>query len=193
MNPTQTQSHREFASEVHQCTDLMRSIRFFQSQLESQKITPDDVDPNIQYSVPELEAQFEELERDLKQLNDSSTQILTTKIQLLEMQYTIETGQSFLNTATLDPNVSFVSDENQSSSSSSQIRTPLSMRYIIGVISQSSMETFHKMIYIALRGNFYINSQNIPDPLIDPVTVCNSIFFLFSLYLFRNNCSKSPN
>lgn len=59
----------------------------------------------------------------------------------------------------------------------------LSLRNVTGVISRSRMATFERVLWRALRGNLYLNSVEIDEPITDPETdeiVEKNVFVIFA-------------
>ena len=108
------------------------------------------------------------------------------------MKYVLEIGSEFLSSSAQDA-MSNVSNSTSSTSASGRdgptaaqssenppsVGTNLGtgLSYVAGIIQQSKVETFHRMIWIALRGNVHIQYAEVPEQIIDPTTV----FFLYPL------------
>ncbi|KAA6376106.1 MAG: V-type H+-transporting ATPase subunit a, partial [Streblomastix strix] len=56
------------------------------------------------------------------------------------------------------------------------------LNYLAGVISQAKLDSFHRMLYVALRGNVFFEMQQIDKAIQDPITKIDeqkSVFLIF--------------
>lgn len=184
LNPTVNSNHREYSGEIRRCNELMRSMRFFQSQLEKEKLIPDEPEVDLNYSITELTTQFENLETDLKQFIQSETELSQYRVELKEMQYVLTIGEAFLDknlggeqlsssstTEFGDPNVASSSTANDKMTTYQAEGRSSTMSFLAGVISQSRLENFFRNIYVAFRGNIIMQSETIPEDIPDSSTV----------------------
>lgn len=59
----------------------------------------------------------------------------------------------------------------------------VSLGYVTGVISRSRMQTFERVLWRSLRGNLYMNSAEIDEPIVDPDSdevVDKNVFAIFA-------------
>lgn len=61
--------------------------------------------------------------------------------------------------------------------------TGLNLGYVTGVISKDRLPTFERVLWRSLRGNLYMNSAEIDEPITDPVTdevLEKNVFIIFA-------------
>lgn len=59
----------------------------------------------------------------------------------------------------------------------------LNLGYVTGVISRQRMQTFERVLWRSLRGNLYMNSAEIDEPIVDPDSdevVEKNVFAIFA-------------
>lgn len=59
----------------------------------------------------------------------------------------------------------------------------LNLGYVTGVIARSRMQTFERVLWRSLRGNLYMNSAEIDEPIVDPDSdevVEKNVFAIFA-------------
>lgn len=59
----------------------------------------------------------------------------------------------------------------------------LNLGYVTGVISRSRIQTFERVLWRALRGNLYMNTAEIDEPIVDPDSdevVDKNVFAIFA-------------
>ncbi|KAH7827467.1 putative ATPase V0 [Monocercomonoides exilis] len=194
LNPNVNQGKREYSGEIRRCNELKRSLRFFHSQLEKEDIKPDDVVLSRDLTMSELTSLFEELETDLKHLIQGEDDLNRHKIELIEMRYVLTIGQKFFE-KTMNQSGSSANPYQHMSSSSlkapeqsikadSSLAEPLTghLSSLAGIISQSKIDNFHRMIYVALRGNLYFESEVVPVELVDSTTQKKETKYVFMCF-----------
>ncbi|KAH7824921.1 putative V-type proton ATPase 116 kDa subunit a [Monocercomonoides exilis] len=181
LNPNVNQGKREYSGEIRRCNELKRSIRFFHSQLEKMKIVPDDTPLTQELSSTELGPMFEELETDLKHLIQGEDDLNRHRIELIEMRHVLSIGSKFFEktmgqasttiaSATSFPSNEIADDKELKGPDIDKPINPGSLMYSAGIISQSKMEMFYRMIFVALRGNVLVESEEVPVQLVDLTT-----------------------
>jgi hypothetical protein len=48
---------------------------------------------------------------------------------------------------------------------------------VTGIIPQPKLELFHRLLFVALRGNFFFQSAPVEEDVLDPVSVCICVDF----------------
>ncbi|KAK2949645.1 putative V-type proton ATPase subunit a2 [Blattamonas nauphoetae] len=185
LNPRVNPNKREFYKDISRCSDMRRILRFFKSQLDIHNRVPNKAVPEEGYRFTELEETFITMEKTMKDLLLSQTQMNHHKCELLEMKHVLTIGESFLSSAMTDARHGMEMIEKNPAAAramgvdASQIR---GLSFLAGIISQSKIEVFHRMLFVALRGNFVFEYRPVPEPVLDPVTNLPEekwVFFVF--------------
>jgi V-type H+-transporting ATPase subunit a len=101
LNPDCNAFQRNFVADVQRCDELERKLRYFEEQIRKAEIPIEDAgdidsdERSGKVLIDDLEARFEELERDLRQLGSNKETLDRNQNQLIEMQHVLEKDASY--------------------------------------------------------------------------------------------------
>ncbi|CAH1774496.1 unnamed protein product [Owenia fusiformis] len=185
LNPDVSAFQRKFVNEVRRCDEMERKLRFLEKEIKKDGIpmldTGDNPDAPAPREMIDLEATFEKLENEMKEVNSNSEALKRNYLELTELKHILRKTQNFF-----DEKEQNVAEEAQHAfeSDRSQIieRQPMQLGFVAGVILRERIPAFEKMLWRACRGNVFLKQAEIETPLEDPLTgdqVNKSVFIIF--------------
>lgn len=184
LNPDVNAFQRKFVNEVRRCDEMERKLRYLEKEIKKDDIPMLDVGDNPEAPQPremiDLEATFEKLENELKEVNTNAEALKKTFLELTELKHILrrtqtffdEQDQSTLETESLQK--SLVAHDFHS--------TPAQLSFVSGVILRERLPAFERMLWRVCRGNAFLRQADIDVPLEDPITgdeVRKSVFIIF--------------
>uniref|UniRef100_A0A6Q2XL31 V-type proton ATPase subunit a n=1 Tax=Esox lucius TaxID=8010 RepID=A0A6Q2XL31_ESOLU len=173
LNPDVNVFQRKFVNEVRRCEEMDRKLRFVEKEIKKANIPTVDTGENPEVPFPrdmiDLEATFEKLENELKEINTNQEALKKNFLELTELKHILRRTQQFFDETT-----------GQFSTSPQSILNELG--FVAGVISRERIPTFERMLWRVCRGNVFLRQAEIEDPLEDPTTgdqVHKSVFIIF--------------
>uniref|UniRef100_A0A8C1HF38 V-type proton ATPase subunit a n=1 Tax=Cyprinus carpio carpio TaxID=630221 RepID=A0A8C1HF38_CYPCA len=184
LNPDVNVFQRKFVNEVRRCEEMDRKLRFVEKEIKKANIRVVDTGENPEVPLPrdmiDLEATFEKLENELKEINTNQEALKKNFLELTELKHILRRTQQFFDEME-DPSLledsSTLLDPNEVRRS-----TPLRLGFVAGVIGRERMSTFERMLWRVCRGNVFLRQADIEEPLEDPATgdhVHKSVFIIF--------------
>lgn len=182
LNPDINPFQRKFVSEVRRCDEMERILNYLETQIKAADITVVDSGENPEAPLPremvDLEATFEKLENELREVNGNANALDRNFLELTELKCVLESAQLFLDqdgdvTATLTQNL-ISPDETRNE--------PVQLGFVAGVIPREKLAMFERMLWRVSRGNAFLRQQDIPTELKDPVTgamVRKTVYIIF--------------
>ncbi|XP_067825003.1 V-type proton ATPase 116 kDa subunit a 1 isoform X2 [Heptranchias perlo] len=184
LNPDVNVFQRKFVNEVRRCEEMDRKLRFVEKEIRKANLAILDTGENPEVPFPrdmiDLEATFEKLENELKEINTNQEALKRNFLELTELKYILRRTQQFFDEMS-DPDLL---EESSSLLEPSELgRTaPLRLGFVAGVINRERMPTFERMLWRVCRGNVFLRQAEIENPLEDPVAggqVDKSVFIIF--------------
>nr|WCZ58349.1 V-type proton ATPase 116 kDa subunit a [Paratrimastix eleionoma] len=173
MNPTVNAAKRQFVGDVRRCDELQRKLRYFIEQIQKCKIETDATVPE-RMDRNDLETKFEEWEREMRQMNTHEEMLHKHRNELIEMRYVLELAANFFDAAQGGSNEDLLQlqpdEEGKTETVAPTMGNSLRLGFITGVVLRSRLESFHRVVYMALRGNCYLQNAEIPQPILDPAS-----------------------
>uniref|UniRef100_A0A3Q3X878 V-type proton ATPase subunit a n=1 Tax=Mola mola TaxID=94237 RepID=A0A3Q3X878_MOLML len=184
LNPDVNVFQRKFVNEVRRCEEMDRKLRFVEKEIKKANIPIVDTGENPEVPFPrdmiDLEATFEKLENELKEINSNQEALKKNFLELTELKHILRRTQQFFDemedpslleesSTLIDP-----SDPNRGA--------PLRLGFVAGVIGRERIPTFERMLWRVCRGNVFLRQADIEDPLEDPTMgdqVHKSVFIIF--------------
>ncbi|XP_075894678.1 V-type proton ATPase 116 kDa subunit a isoform X2 [Nelusetta ayraudi] len=184
LNPDVNVFQRKFVNEVRRCEEMDRKLRFVEKEIKKADIPMVDTGENPEVPFPrdmiDMEATFEKLENELKEINTNQEALKKNFLELTELKHILRRTQQFFDemedpslleesSTLIDP-----SDPNRGA--------PLRLGFVAGVIGRERIPTFERMLWRVCRGNVFLRQADIEDPLEDPTTgdqVYKSVFIIF--------------
>uniref|UniRef100_A0A8C4HQC2 V-type proton ATPase subunit a n=1 Tax=Dicentrarchus labrax TaxID=13489 RepID=A0A8C4HQC2_DICLA len=168
LNPDVNVFQRKFVNEVRRCEEMDRKLRFVEKEIKKANIPIVDTGENPEVPFPrdmiDLEATFEKLENELKEINTNQEALKKNFLELTELKHILRRTQQFFDEVSLT------------------VHTGLAKLFVAGVIGRERIPTFERMLWRVCRGNVFLRQADIEDPLEDPTTgdqVHKSVFIIF--------------
>ncbi|KAM6897839.1 V-type proton ATPase 116 kDa subunit a isoform 13-T13 [Xenentodon cancila] len=192
LNPDVNVFQRKFVNEVRRCEEMDRKLRFVEKEIKKANIPMMDTGENPEVPFPrdmiDLEATFEKLENELKEINTNQEALKKNFLELTELKHILHRTQQFFDEVGLclhhrmeDPNLLEESSALMEGNEGGR-GAPLRLGFVAGVISRERIPTFERMLWRVCRGNVFLRKAEIEDPLEDPTTgdqVHKSVFIIF--------------
>ncbi|XP_045155383.1 V-type proton ATPase 116 kDa subunit a1 [Echinops telfairi] len=184
LNPDVNVFQRKFVNEVRRCEEMDRKLRFVEKEIRKANIPIMDTGENPEVPFPrdmiDLEANFEKIENELKEINTNQEALKRNFLELTELKFILRKTQQFFDEMA-DPDLL---EESSSLLEPSELGrgTPLRLGFVAGVINRERIPTFERMLWRVCRGNVFLRQAEIESPLEDPVTgdyVHKSVFIIF--------------
>uniref|UniRef100_A0A671S488 V-type proton ATPase subunit a n=1 Tax=Sinocyclocheilus anshuiensis TaxID=1608454 RepID=A0A671S488_9TELE len=163
LNPDVNVFQRKFVNEVRRCEEMDRKLRFVEKEIKKANIPVVDTGENPEVPFPrdmiDLEATFEKLENELKEINTNQEALKKNFLELTELKHILRRTQQFFDEVCWWWVV-----------------------FVAGVIGRERIPTFERMLWRVCRGNVFLRQADIEDPLEDPATgdhVHKSVFIIF--------------
>lgn len=184
LNPDVNVFQRKFVNEVRRCEEMDRKLRFVEKEIKKANIPIIDTGENPEVPFPrdmiDLEATFEKLENELKEINTNQEALKRNFLELAELKHILRGTQQFFDEMS-DPELL---EESSTLLEPSEMGrgAPLRLGFVAGVINRERIPTFERMLWRVCRGNVFLRQAEIENPLEDPVTgdhVKKSVFIIF--------------
>ncbi|XP_051742718.1 V-type proton ATPase 116 kDa subunit a isoform X2 [Ctenopharyngodon idella] len=213
LNPDVNVFQRKFVNEVRRCEEMDRKLRFVEKEIKKANIPVVDTGENPEVPFPrdmiDLEATFEKLENELKEINTNQEALKKNFLELTELKHILRRTQQFFDEierpfseflATSQPLMMMsncpsqdqfckMEDPSLLEESSTLLEPnevgrppPLRLGFVAGVIGRERIPTFERMLWRVCRGNVFLRQADIEEPLEDPATgdhVHKSVFIIF--------------
>ncbi|XP_060111317.1 V-type proton ATPase 116 kDa subunit a 1 isoform X6 [Heteronotia binoei] len=184
LNPDVNVFQRKFVNEVRRCEEMDRKLRFVEKEIKKANLPIADTGENPEVPFPrdmiDLEANFEKIENELKEINTNQEALKRNFLELTELKFILRKTQQFFDEMA-DPDLL---EESSSLLEPSEVGrgAPLRLGFVAGVINRERIPTFERMLWRVCRGNVFLRQAEIENPLEDPVTgdyVHKSVFIIF--------------
>uniref|UniRef100_A0A8C7WR84 V-type proton ATPase subunit a n=1 Tax=Oryzias sinensis TaxID=183150 RepID=A0A8C7WR84_9TELE len=184
LNPDVNVFQRKFVNEVRRCEEMDRKLRFVEKEIKKANLAILDTGENPEVPFPrdmiDLEATFEKLENELKEINTNQEALKKNFLELTELKHILRRTQQFFEEME-DP--SLLEESSTLMDPNEPIRAaPQRLGFVAGVIGRERIPTFERMLWRVCRGNVFLRQADIEDPLEDPTTgdqVNKSVFIIF--------------
>jgi len=195
LNPTVNAFQRNFVNEVKRCDEMERKIRFFEDQVAKEKglaalMRSVSLDASVSssassgQSMDELEGRFDELEKELIQLNGNQQMLDRNYNELIELRHVLSTDSVFF--AQNDGRVGGDYDANSpllaEGLEGGLANKAVKLGYITGVIVRTKVSSFERVLWRATRGNMFMRQGDIDEAIKDPQTgdhIEKNVFIVF--------------
>ncbi|XP_016982725.1 V-type proton ATPase 116 kDa subunit a1 isoform X2 [Drosophila rhopaloa] len=209
LNPDVNAFQRKFVNEVRRCDEMERKLRYLEKEIKKDGIPMLDTGESPEAPQPremiDLEATFEKLENELREVNQNAEALKRNFLELTELKHILRKTQVFF-----DESVPTVYKSSGAYSSSKYRRYPqmadnqnedeqaqllgeegvrasqpgqnLKLGFVAGVILRERLPAFERMLWRACRGNVFLRQAMIETPLEDPTNgdqVHKSVFIIF--------------
>ncbi|XP_068716024.1 V-type proton ATPase 116 kDa subunit a 1-like isoform X5 [Montipora foliosa] len=182
LNPDVNAFQRKFVNEVRRCEEMERKLRFLKKEIEKADIHVVDTGENPEAPHPremiDLEAQFEQLENEMKDSNANYEALMKSFLELTELKHILRKTQTFFEEGN-DDMQALLGEEPQGAAATA---TATQLGFVTGVIARERVPSFERLLWRACRGNVFFKQAEIETPLEDPSTgdhVNKCVFIIF--------------
>lgn len=193
LNPDVNAFQRKFVHEVRRCDEMERKLRYLEKEVEKDKLPILDTGENPEAPQPremiDLEATFEKLENELREVNANAETLRRNSLELTELKHVLQTTQLFFDEQETQSSVPLEQRDAEPNSSITQNllpaeegKAPVQLGFVAGVVMSERMPMFERMLWRVCRGNVFVRQAEIPQRLTDPVTeeeVRKTVFIIF--------------
>uniref|UniRef100_A0A8C5JA37 V-type proton ATPase subunit a n=1 Tax=Junco hyemalis TaxID=40217 RepID=A0A8C5JA37_JUNHY len=141
LNPDVNVFHRKFVNEVRRCEEMDRKLRFVEKEIKKANIPIMDTGENPEVPFPrdmiDLEANFEKIENELKEINTNQEALKRNFLELTELKFILRKTQQFFDEMA-DPDLL---EESSSLLEPSEMGRGAPLR--LGTALSTAVETFH--------------------------------------------------
>ncbi|KRT84294.1 hypothetical protein AMK59_1703 [Oryctes borbonicus] len=188
LNPDVNAFQRKFVNEVRRCDEMERKLRYLEKEIKKDGIPMLDTGENPEAPQPremiDLEATFEKLENELREVNQNAEALKRNFLELTELKQILRKTQVFFDeheggNPTESMTRALISDDCIARQST---LGPVQLGFVAGVILRERIPAFERMLWRACRGNVFLRQAEIETPLEDPSTsdqVFKSVFIIF--------------
>lgn len=182
LNPTANAFQRKFVAEVRRCDEMERKLRYIEKEIKKDGIPILDTGDNPTAPFPremiDLEATFEKLDNDLRNVTSNTETLKKNYLELTELRHILKKTQHFfeeVDMAHRAPGTSTPSDEHASLMDTDVLAATasggtLKVSFLAGVLAQERVSAFERMLWRACRGNVFLRQAEIDCPMEDPLT-----------------------
>ncbi|XP_061612911.1 V-type proton ATPase 116 kDa subunit a 1-like [Phyllopteryx taeniolatus] len=160
LNPDVNVFQRKFVNEVRRCEEMDRKLRFVEKEIKKANIPTVDTGENPEVPFPrdmiDLEATFEKLENELKEINTNQEALKKNFLELTELKHILRRTQQFFDEME-DPNLLEESSALMEGNEGGR-GAPLRLGFVAGVISRERIPTFERMLWRVCRGNVFLRT-----------------------------------
>ncbi|XP_055908648.1 V-type proton ATPase 116 kDa subunit a 1 isoform X1 [Eupeodes corollae] len=204
LNPDVNAFQRKFVNEVRRCDEMERKLRYLEKEIKKDGIPMLDTGDSPEAPQPremiDLEATFEKLENELREVNQNAEALKRNFLELTELKHILRKTQVFfdeqeggLNTTTESMTRALITDESRTGHSMGPVQLGFLEKsqergedylpcFVAGVILRERLPAFERMLWRACRGNVFLRQAMIESPLEDPANgdqVYKSVFIIF--------------
>uniref|UniRef100_A0A182NCL5 V-type proton ATPase subunit a n=1 Tax=Anopheles dirus TaxID=7168 RepID=A0A182NCL5_9DIPT len=188
LNPDVNAFQRKFVNEVRRCDEMERKLRYLEKEIKKDGIPMLDTGESPEAPQPremiDLEATFEKLENELREVNQNAEALKRNYLELTELKHILRKTQVFFDEqeggmhTTESMTRALITDESRTG----KAMGPVQLGFVAGVILRERLPAFERMLWRACRGNVFLRQAMIEDPLEDPSNgdkVYKSVFIIF--------------
>ncbi|KAK0418067.1 hypothetical protein QR680_013355 [Steinernema hermaphroditum] len=195
LNPDVSPFQRKFVSEVRRCDEMERKLRYIEREIKKDEIPMLDTGENPDAPQPreiiDLEATFEKLENELREVNHNEEMLKKNYAELTELKHILRKTQQFFEeveqeSRRMRPGPSESAAEEQQGLLSAEYTATgapvMKFGFVAGVIQRERIPAFERLLWRACRGNVFLRQSEITETLSDTVTgepVNKSVFIIF--------------
>uniref|UniRef100_A0A0K0DHA8 V-type proton ATPase subunit a n=1 Tax=Angiostrongylus cantonensis TaxID=6313 RepID=A0A0K0DHA8_ANGCA len=202
LNPDTSSFQRKYVNEVRRCDEMERKLRYLEREIKKDQIPMLDTGENPDAPQPremiDLEATFEKLENELREVNRNEETLRKNFSELTELKHILRKTQTFFEevehdrrrfgettrrrTLSGEQEPLIITAEEELSYGMSLSLTMLRLGFVAGVIRRERLPAFERLLWRACRGNVFLRTSEIDDALNDTVTgepVNKTVFIIF--------------
>lgn len=187
---------RNFVNDIRHYDEVSRQIRFLKSQIEKEEIKikkASEALTSVSRSpkdLEELEQKISENEKIMIELNDSQRTLDKRYLELTEMRHVIKVTDEFFSNSKEQEKVQETANKKSESTDGllkeeadlEAGKSQSGVSFVAGVIPRAKINVFERILWRVLRGNLYMKTAEIEEPIKDPETnemVEKNVFIVF--------------
>ncbi|XP_077993594.1 V-type proton ATPase 116 kDa subunit a 1-like [Glandiceps talaboti] len=185
LNPDVNAFQRKFVNEVRRCDEMERKLRFLEKEIKKAEIPISDTDDNPPAPPPremiDLEATFEKLETEMKQIIVNQETLKKNYLELTELKHVLIKTRQFFEEVQFQSNPLQFPAEGMEEGRIIQADT-IGLSITAGVVLKQRFAAFERMLWRSCHGKAFLRYAEIDTPLEDPVTgyeVQKCVFVIF--------------
>nr|XP_029716270.1 V-type proton ATPase 116 kDa subunit a isoform X4 [Aedes albopictus] len=190
LNPDVNAFQRKFVNEVRRCDEMERKLRYLEKEIKKDGIPMLDTGESPEAPQPremiDLEATFEKLENELREVNQNAEALKRNFLELTELKHILRKTQVFFDEMAdshrEEEQVNLLGEEGIRAGGAGAQGQNLKLGFVAGVILRERLPAFERMLWRACRGNVFLRQAMIESPLEDPSNgdkVYKSVFIIF--------------
>ncbi|XP_039248282.2 V-type proton ATPase 116 kDa subunit a 1-like [Styela clava] len=186
LNPDINAFQRKFVNEVRRCDEMERKLRFLERELIKDEMAIVDNGENPDAPLPrdmiDLEAKFEKLETEIREVNTNQEAIKRNYLELTELKHILQRAQIFFQEVENPLREEDIQPDSE--------HPTLKLGFVTGVIARQKVFGFERILWRACHGNVFMRYADIDELLEDPYTgekIEKCVFVIF----FRGDQLKS--
>lgn len=188
LNESVNSFQRKFVHEVRRCDEMERQLRYLEAETQKDDIIILDTGENPEAPQPremvDLEATFEKLENELKEVNANAVTLKRNFLELSELKQVLQATQLFFDEEQfIDQRDSDAANTiTQNLLPAEEGKGPSQLGFVAGVIETKRMGYFERILWRVCRGNVFVRQSEMTQTLEDPVTgdeLRKTVFIIF--------------
>eukprot|EP01104_Vermistella_antarctica_P013219 TRINITY_DN396_c0_g1_i2.p1 TRINITY_DN396_c0_g1~~TRINITY_DN396_c0_g1_i2.p1 ORF type:complete len:856 (+),score=296.69 TRINITY_DN396_c0_g1_i2:141-2708(+) len=200
LNPDVNAFQRNFVSEVRRCDEMCRKVRYFADQVSKANLDNElgsfggigSGDSEGRMRMDEMETRFDDLEKELIQMNSHQEMLDRNYNELVELQFVLEhdevffgAGASLASQALPQERRGLLDDQGEGGAGiygGAVNGGGANLGFVTGVILRDKVAAFERVLWRATRGNMYLKQDEIEEKIKDPNTgdmVQKNVFIVF--------------
>ncbi|XP_022085666.1 V-type proton ATPase 116 kDa subunit a-like isoform X2 [Acanthaster planci] len=193
LSPHLNAFQRKYVNEVRRCDEMERKLRYVEKEVKAAKLNVTDPGTEVPAPPPremiDMEATFEKIEVDMKEVNSNHEMLQRNYLELTEHRHVLRNTTDFFAEAEFFQQGREVEEARSSGYSRfgvedgvRQMHSPIKFGFVAGVISRERVPSFEQTLWRVCRGNVFLRHVVIDKPLEDPSTgdeVIKHVFIAF--------------
>ncbi|XP_047529026.1 V-type proton ATPase 116 kDa subunit a 1 isoform X2 [Vanessa atalanta] len=187
LNPDVNAFQRKFVNEVRRCDEMERKLRYLEKEIRRDGIPMLEIPGEVPEApqpreMIDLEATFEKLENELREVNQNAEALKRNYLELTELKHILRKTQVFFDEHEGGANTTESMTRALISDDPNKHMGQVQLGFVAGVILRERIPAFERMLWRACRGNVFLRQAEIDTPLEDPSSsdqVYKSVFIIF--------------
>ncbi|CAJ0580626.1 unnamed protein product, partial [Mesorhabditis spiculigera] len=187
LNPDISAFQRKYVKEVRRCDEMERKLRFLEREIKKDQVPMLDTGENPDVPQPremiDLEATFEKLENELREVNQNEETLKKNFNELTELKHILRKTQTFFEEhEELQVEALLPLEVTRDLHAPDTPALIMQLRFVAGVIQRERLPAFERLLWRVCRGNVFLRQSDIDDVIQDAVTgesVNKTVFIIF--------------